>query len=163
MDEGPYLETLYSLERESEDGLSPQPDLDFAARCGGTLPTGTISFSPHFSESTTVVAELDPFTTLKPLAELPYESLLGRASEGNHQNGVAFPLMQESEVRLMRYYIDYMCHWVSRLQLRETSIAYYFSSNFCTSLVSMLNLALDSSISVIQEAITLPKKFQREQ
>jgi hypothetical protein len=131
MDETPYLETLYSLQNESEfsDASSPLPIEDFQIRNGDTVKlvevveavetvsANTVSFSPHFSESTTVVAEYDSFPAQKPLAKIPYGSLLGRTAKEDAQDGVAFPLMQESEVRLMRYYIDYMCHWVSSLLL----------------------------------------------
>jgi hypothetical protein len=113
MDEGPYLETLYSLDREFDGQISPPPSTEFSREGGELLSAELVSFSPHFSESTTAGAEFELFPTRKPLAELPYESLLNRSSKADLQNGVAFPLMQESEVRLMRYYIDYMCHWVS--------------------------------------------------
>ncbi|KAE9373884.1 hypothetical protein N431DRAFT_374527 [Stipitochalara longipes BDJ] len=122
MDEGPYLETLYSLERESDDGTTP-PRTGFPKEAGESVSIESISFSPHFSESTTVVAEFEPFPSRKPLAELKYDSLLGRASKENCHNGIAFPLMNESEVRLMRYYIDYMCHWFDLCDTRSNHFA----------------------------------------
>ena len=125
MDETPYLETLYSLQNESElpSVSSPPPNTDFPSGGGDTVETvsiNTISFSPHFSESTTVVAEHDSLPVRDPLVKIPYASLLGRTTKVDSQD-VAFPLTQESEVRLMRYYIDYMCHWVIVLSTQSRS------------------------------------------
>lgn len=46
---------------------------------------------------------------------IPHNSLLGLASES-----VSIPLTKPHEVRLMKYYLEYMCTWVSFFQLAKS-------------------------------------------
>jgi hypothetical protein len=46
---------------------------------------------------------------------LPEVSQLGLADLSGVNNGVVFPFRRSDEVRLMKYYLEYMCNWVGSL------------------------------------------------
>lgn len=55
---------------------------------------------------------------------IPYGSTLGLASV----ESVPYPLTENHEVRLMQYYITYMCTWVCHLDYNQLSTLSYLSS-----------------------------------
>ncbi|KAH9216808.1 hypothetical protein DL95DRAFT_424379 [Leptodontidium sp. 2 PMI_412] len=48
---------------------------------------------------------------VKPLSSIPLGSVVGLATKAELEGGIAIPLRQGPEVRLMKYYTDYMCPW----------------------------------------------------
>lgn len=125
VDETQELEALYW----SKDGSPPFPQhADRPSQeqrvVESTTPTidnvvhqaQTVTVSPFSRPSSTPAASwreaLDP-TPLPPVySAIPPGSTLGLANYEHHDD-VVFPFTQPHEVRLMKYYLEYMCTWVS--------------------------------------------------
>ncbi|RDW58358.1 hypothetical protein BP5796_12288 [Coleophoma crateriformis] len=60
----------------------------------------------------------------KIFSDIPAGSLLGRAGPNLTQKCTAFPLKQDYEVRLMKHYIDHMCHWFDLCDTKGHHFAY---------------------------------------
>ncbi|KAL5316735.1 hypothetical protein ACEPPN_015786 [Leptodophora sp. 'Broadleaf-Isolate-01'] len=119
VDESPFLRTIYNSDEGQSPGIVFADPPHIYPQSNAQLST-TPSTGPPPITSPYPVTDPAPgsactgpysISVLRPLSEIPLGSNVSLATKAEPEGGIAFPLRQEPEVRLMKYYIDYMCHW----------------------------------------------------